>query len=414
MENIHSTLFQQRWQRIEDAIHLLVPDRVPVLVDFGYLAAKYYGISKEKAIYDRAMWARLNKRIVEEFQPDIFQCMPFISGPVYEAINTKLMRWPGKGLGPDESHQYVEGEYMKSDEYNSFILDPLEFILNRFLPRASESFRGFENTPDAIDFMSLARGNVGPIFVSSPLASCIKVINSAGEIAGNWNTTWGEFAADMEGSGYPTIKTGGGLQAPFDFISDHLRGMRGAMLDMYRQPDKLHEAMQKVLAIMVKRAKALAGRGSRTLVFMGPHRGSDGFMSGKQFKEFYWPGLKVVIETLIEAGVTPYMFWEGDYTSRLEFLTELPSGKIINRFDRTDLFKAREILGQKQCIAGGPLPGLLQVGTPDDVKEYCKKIIQVVGKDGCFILSHSCVLDEAKPGNVKAMIDSAREYGVYI
>ena len=56
---------------------------------------------------------------------------------------------------------------------------------------------------------------------------------------------------------------------------------------------------------------------------------------------------------------------------------------------------------------------LLISGTADDVRDYCKKLIDVVGKGGGFIMDASTVLDDAKPENVKTMIDFTKEYGVY-
>jgi hypothetical protein len=59
------------------------------------------------------------------------------------------------------------------------------------------------------------------------------------------------------------------------------------------------------------------------------------------------------------------------------------------------------------------LPPLLRVGTKDDVITYCKKLIDVVGKDGGCIPSPRSSVEEVKPENLKAMIDFPREYGVY-
>ena len=59
------------------------------------------------------------------------------------------------------------------------------------------------------------------------------------------------------------------------------------------------------------------------------------------------------------------------------------------------------------------LLSLLIAGTPDDVRAYCKKLIDVVGKGGGFIMDASSNLDDAKPENVKAMIDFTKEYGRY-
>jgi uroporphyrinogen-III decarboxylase len=53
------------------------------------------------------------------------------------------------------------------------------------------------------------------------------------------------------------------------------------------------------------------------------------------------------------------------------------------------------------------------VGTVQDVKDYCKKLIDVVGKGGGYILSPRSSTDEVKPENLKAMIEFTKEYGVY-
>jgi len=182
---------------------------------------------------------------------------------------------------------------------------------------------------------------------------------------------------------------------------------------MYRQPDKLLAAMNAILPILTRSIDSITKTSKNRLVFLGPHRGAEGFMSLKQFEKFYWPGLKAVILGLIEGGFTPCILWEGDYTSRLKYLLELPPGKIINRFDRTDIYKAREVLGQHHCIAGGMLPSLLQIGSIQEVKDECKRLIEVVGRDGGYVMSHSTPLDEARIENIRAMIDVTREFGNY-
>jgi uroporphyrinogen-III decarboxylase len=136
-------------------------------------------------------------------------------------------------------------------------------------------------------------------------------------------------------------------------------------------------------------------------------------MSLKQFEKFYWPTLKRVMIALIEAGLTPAPFFEGDYTSRLEYLLELPRGKVVGQFDTTDLAKAKQIIGNHMCIRGNLPVSLLQTGSPQEVKEYTKKLIDVVGKDGGYIMSTRGSLDEANPELVKVWVDYAKEYGVY-
>ena len=117
--------------------------------------------------------------------------------------------------------------------------------------------------------------------------------------------------------------------------------------------------------------------------------------------------------TLIERGATPCMFFEGNFTGRLEYLLEFPKGKMLARLDTTDIYRAKEVLKDHVCIQGNVPSSLLQAGTVDDVKSYCKKLIDTVGKGGGFILSPRSSTDEVNPANLRAMIDFTQEYGVY-
>ena len=92
----------------------------------------------------------------------------------------------------------------------------------------------------------------------------------------------------------------------------------------------------------------------------------------------------------------------------------MPRGKALYWFEQTDLIKAKEVLGDRICLRGNVPASLLNVGTPEQVKEYCRKLIENVGKGGGFILDGATgIPDEARPENVKAMAEAVREYGVY-
>jgi uroporphyrinogen-III decarboxylase len=91
----------------------------------------------------------------------------------------------------------------------------------------------------------------------------------------------------------------------------------------------------------------------------------------------------------------------------------LPKGKILGLFDSTDIFKAKEILGNTMCLSGMMPPSLLQTGTPDEVKAYSKKLIDVCGKNGGFVMGPRSVMDEANPELVKVWFNYTKEYGVY-
>ena len=86
---------------------------------------------------------------------------------------------------------------------------------------------------------------------------------------------------------------------------------------------------------------------------------------------------------------------------------ELPKGKCVLSLDgKTDIFKAKEILGDHMCIMGDVPPGMFALGTPEEVTAYCKRLISEIGPAG-FILSSGCdVPIDARYENVKAMVEA--------
>jgi len=91
-------------------------------------------------------------------------------------------------------------------------------------------------------------------------------------------------------------------EAPFDFMSDTLRGMRGIMLDIHRRPEQLLAAEEKVLKFQLEYAINWSRATGINVCFIPLHRGSDGFMSLPQFEKFYWPQLKALQVGLVEEG----------------------------------------------------------------------------------------------------------------
>jgi uroporphyrinogen-III decarboxylase len=115
----------------------------------------------------------------------------------------------------------------------------------------------------------------------------------------------------------------------------------------------------------------------------------------------------------MDEKLIPIVLWEGDCTTRLETIRDIPRGKAIYWFEKADIFKAKEILGGRVCIRGNVPAPLLCVGSSRDVEDYCKKLIDVVGKEGGFILDGGIgIPDEARPENVQAMVDTVKTYGV--
>ena len=404
----------EREKRVRDASELRQPDRVPVTVGTGVFAARAAGLTASAAYYDRPAYREACKKMLLELEPDTGQAPAGNSGNVLDILDTKNYRWPGGPLPPDAPYQFVEGEYMKPEEYDMFLNDPSDFIIRYYFPRIYGALAPLSKLP-ALGAVREAGfvGFVG-LFARPEFQQLAMLVQKAAAEQQIVLKEAAEFAEEMEQLGFPRQpQAGAGVGgAPFDAVSDLFRGMRGVMMDMYRRPEKLLAACDRVLTIRIANAmpadpnwKGIPQRGGGPL-----HRGSDGFMSKKQFETFYWPGLKKSTLASIELGYIVSHFFEGVWDKHLEYLLEFPKGKIIFHCEKTDVFRAKEIIGNHMCIQGGVPPTLLEVGTPQEVEEHCKKLIKVVGKGGGFILGPGSAIDCAKPANVKAMADSVKKY----
>jgi len=405
-------LYKKRTRRIQDAIELKQPDRVPFAPYATFFPAVYAGISFEEAMHDYDKLAAAIRKFMIDFQPDVLSdtFLLLAWAPTLEILDYKQLVWPGHGGKPNATYQFVDREYMKSEEYDEFLSDPSDFLLRRFIPRAW----GLMQPLSRLRHLSRAWYTMSAIYVSafgSPeVAEALEGLIKAGKEVRKMMAKAFEFIDEMEAMGFPRqfVTTS---YAPFDYIGDFLRGTRGILMDIYQNPDKLQEAIDKITPHMIEQATAVRKTDGVNRVFMPLHKGIDIFMSQEQFKKYYWPSLRKVIIACIDVGLTPCPLWEGDCTSRLEIIGDIPRGKAVYWFERTSLFKAKEVLGDTVCIEGGVPSSIMINGNPEEVKTYCKELIDVVGKGGGFILNGDVgIPDEANIENVKALADFVKEY----
>jgi uroporphyrinogen-III decarboxylase len=56
---------------------------------------------------------------------------------------------------------------------------------------------------------------------------------------------------------------------------------------------------------------------------------------------------------------------------------------------------------------------MLYTGTPQDVKEGCRKLIETCAPGGGYILTGGAYMDQGRGENLRAMMEAAKKYGVY-
>jgi hypothetical protein len=401
--------------RIKDAVQLKkTPDRVPLTLLPSMFPIINAGLTIQEAMYDYDKTVAAFRKFILEFKPDMHIGIAQVGpGKFFEILDYKLYSWPGHGVAPEHSFQCHEGEYMKAEEYDLLITDPSFYFRNFYLPRVFGALEGFQMLPPFTGILEIYGVALNFIpFGLPPVQATYKALFEAGAEAIQWATAILGLNGELTTLGFPNI-LGGFTKAPFDTIGDTLRGTRGIMMDMYRQPDKLLKAMEALVPIMISMGIGAMQQSGNPQIFIPLHKGADGFLSDEQFKKFYWPTLKAVIMGLIEGGCIPWPALEGHWDSRLKVIQDIPKGKTMWMVDQSDMAKVKETLGKNACIIGNVSSSMLRLATPDEVKAYCKKLIDTAGKGGGFIMGNGAFFDEAKPENVKAMVDFTKEYGVY-
>lgn len=110
-------------------------------------------------------------------------------------------------------------------------------------------------------------------------------------------------------------------------------------------------------------------------------------------------------------GGIAHVYLEDKYDDKLDiFAGELPPGKCIFTLINCDMEKAKEKFAGKICISGGVDGTLLQYGTKEEVVKNVKHAIDVLAPGGGYFLNCDVSLDVAKPENLHALFDTARNY----
>lgn len=410
-----AALLSARQRRVLDAVQLRRPDRVPLFLPFGNLVADLHGASRQALYDDSDLSQTALEQAALRFQPDICTGMIHTPGPS-RVLGDRMTRWPGHGLGPNASFQYHEGEYMKAEDYDAFLADPSDWAVRKYLPRVFSELCGLALLPPlAIASRGYyAVASYGSVLTLPPVTAALQALAAAAQLQTEWVGQQIASVGKMAALGFPSCEffMGPDVSAPFDYMADTLRGMQGIFLDMRRRPDKLLAAEEKVIPFQVEVAIAACHARHVPYAFVPLHRGSDGFISLPQFERFYWPQLKELLLKLIAADVTPFVLWEGTWDDRLQYLAELPAGKTVGLFQKSDLFKAKDILGDTMCIVGGMPVSMLMAGTPQQVREHARRLCDRVGAGGGFIMSTDIgEMEGCSPDLIQTWVDATCEFG---
>lgn len=230
---------------------------------------------------------------------------------------------------------------------------------------------------------------------------------------------WRRFVAETG----KALMFGARTTIPFEYPI-YYRGFPLLIEDLIDQPEKVKaycEAVVEYEMFLGMRKAMVMGAGevpgADRLFFQAGYPGPPYFSPGV-FDEFIYPTMKRGVDIAVERGFKVHVHLDGDMTLVLDRLAHivdgLPKGMVMLDFEKTDMKKAKQVLGDKVCIYGNVPAAMLCFGTPEDVETYCRRLIDDCAAGGGFILGTECEAPwNAKPENVRAIIETAEKYGRY-
>jgi uroporphyrinogen decarboxylase len=187
-----------------------------------------------------------------------------------------------------------------------------------------------------------------------------------------------------------------------------------------KKPELVHEIQRRVLPFSVELLRYWADTfgTDRILPWVGgTAAATNQLISPKQFEQFYLPYMKELYNEAHKMGFKHiYCHICGEQNLNLPYFTELDFGDpgILTFGHEVDLETAAEYF-PKDIIMGNIEPAVIQTGTPEEVYECTRKVIEK-GKrcPGGFMLAPGCELPPRSPvDNVWAIMQAVSDFGWY-
>jgi hypothetical protein len=367
-------------ERMEASVKLEPVDRIPCapLMDI-YFPARHKGWSMIEALTD---WKRGFYSIVDIFDEIggwdgmLLPGYSITTTPhVYSGVGMGKRLIPGLDLDQNVPTQFDEKEVLTHEDYD----DIINLGWNGFRLKHKERFNP----------------------------------NSDERIIKWTERQMGKFKTELEVWKSRGLRSliGSMTQSPLMTLSTS-RSLLEITKDIYRIPDKLEAVMDAMVDDMIEDALEAAQITEEPGVMLTMERGGGFYYPLDIYERFEYPHMKKMVEAFAREGLITIMHLDQDYTLNVPYFKDLPAKMVVAELDSTtDIFKAKEILKGHMCIAGDVPAALTSLGTPEEVEAYCKKLIDVVGEGGGFILSSGCTIPvDCKIENLKAMVDTAKSY----
>jgi len=198
---------------------------------------------------------------------------------------------------------------------------------------------------------------------------------------------------------------------PF-FTLSCARSLEGLTEDLFFHPDLVERAIQRMTDDLIPAMIEGSKRAGLQRTFFIEERASAYYYRLPVFERFWMPYTEKIVDAMWNEGITTIFHLDTCWDKNLPYFRRLPKGSYIVSLDgMTDIFRAKEILRGHGAITGDVPAAMLSLAKPDAIEAYVRRLIDVVGDDGGYVLGVACCVPvDAKPENWQALIHTGKTY----
>ena len=396
----YNTKMEERLVALRDTLDLKEPKKVPVNIQVQTWAYAYAGVTLKEVVDDPVKDAGCYTKLYDDIEVDLstfgVNVMPI---RLFEALDiTKYC------FANDDTaivHQQVGEDYFGMEFY-----DDIKEI-------------GVEGITEKIRRMNI------PV-LSEPKEVAVKRFEEATKNVKNYIEMKQMASHKIDELGIPRIFDAGTnscdaafLANPFTKLMDYYRGMKNALIDLRRCPDKVEEACDVIAEYNGKRllsdTEEIKKSFEGNVVSLGMNiLNAECFLSRQNFERFYLKYFRKQLMPYIDAVAKFYIYMEGDLLKTCDMYNDLPKGALFRQPDTDDPFELYKKIGGYHTICAGAPLSMLKYETKENCIDYAKKCFDTFAPGGGYVFSHNKSLTCAKDVNIenfKAVYEFANEYG---
>ena len=364
-------LYNERLERIRKAIALEPVDKIPVLGSGPAAYAAMSGVDLADYLEDMKLNCDVNLKFHVNHDLDGAQAHIF-SPDVFPRQWFSKVCTPGRELpSRNELWQVHEMEIIKQEDYDDLLKMGYAAWQKKIL---DERFTDVEEREK-------------PFYDYAPIA-----------------------AQRYAEAGVPVI-VGSIFESPFEVLCGGRSLECFLMDDIFEIPELLDDVFAEIHRTnMVNYEELLKSPAKPLGVWVGGWRGTPTMLNREMFEHYSWRYMKEIAELCIRYDVIPIFHLDADWTPGLDVFKEIEPRKAIMALDgKTDIYKAKEVVGDRMCIMGDVPAELFAFGDPQKVYDYAAKLIRDLGPTGYIMCSGCDIPFNAKKENVEAMYQAVAD-----